>query len=113
MSAPVSITRASRKPFTVKPLPADRGPAPEKGTGAPAQQSDQPRQPSGRDRLYAAARTAAAQGGTALSRFREGLTDQQDGALTPILPELDAAAADADARDEDTFAGDLPDSEAA
>ena len=104
----LTVTRASRKPFTVKPLPADRGPAPDKGAGAPAQQSEQPRQPSGRDRLYAAARAAAAQGGEALSRFREGLTEQQDGALTPILSELDAAAADADAIDDDTFPGDLP-----
>ena len=84
--------RAIRKPFTVMLLAEER---------APRQQADeQTRQPTGRERLMAAARAEAAKGSAALTAFREGLTPQQDGALAPILDKLDRAASYADAADD-------------
>ena len=58
------------------------------------------RPPSGRERLYGAAREAAGRGTKALAEFRAGLTEQQDGALDAILRELTDRANDADARDD-------------
>jgi hypothetical protein len=72
----------------------------------------QPRQPTGRERLIAAARAEAAKGSAALTAFREGLTKQQDGALAPILDELERAASYADAADDgDGFPGFAPTAE--
>ena len=111
----LTVTRANRKPFTVKPLPAERDRGTEKPTGTPGKgeaQPDAPKQQSGRDRLYAAAREAAGKGSTALADFRADLTDQQDRALDPILAELERAAERADetddspANDGDRFPGD-------
>lgn len=81
----LTVTRASRKPFTVKPLPAEKGSGPQ----------------SGRDRLYAAAREAASKGAGDLRAFRDRLNDQQDRALAPILDELGRAAAEADGSQRD------------
>jgi hypothetical protein len=74
----------------------------------------QPRQPTGRERLMSAARAEAAKGSAALAAFREKLTKQQDGALAPILDELDRAASYADAADDgDGFPGLAPTAEEA
>lgn len=110
----LTVTRANRKPFTVKPLPAERDRAPEKPAGTPGKgecQPETPKQQSGRDRLYAAAREAAGKGTAALADFRADLTDQQDRALDPILAELMQAAERADEAsdlpaDDDGFPGD-------
>lgn len=56
-----------------------------------------PKPKSGRERLYDAAREAARKGTQDLQAFRDGLNEQQDGALAGILPELERIAADADA----------------
>ncbi len=73
--------------------------------GAPAQTA--PKQPSGRERLYTAARAEAARGSTALRAFRDGLDPRADRALTDILTELERTAEHADARDDD-FPGFAP-----
>lgn len=70
---------------------------------APA--AEQPRPQTGRERLYAAARDAAARGSAALAEFRAGLNEQQDRALDGIAKELTERASDADARDDDGFPG--------
>lgn len=88
----LTVTRASRKPFTVKPLAEERA--------APQQPNEQPRQPTGRERLMTAARERAAEGSEALRAFRASLTEQQDSALAPILAELDRTASYADAADD-------------
>ena len=62
---------------------------------------------TGRERLMAAARVEARKGNDALRAFRDGLTPQQDGALAPILSELDRTACNADAADDD-FPGFAP-----
>ena len=77
----------------------------ERQEQAPAQ----PKPQSGRERLMAAARAEAGKGSAALAAFREGLTEQQDRALAPILDELDRAASYADAADDgDGFPGFAP-----
>lgn len=75
--------------------------------GADTTTATQPetRQPSNRDRLFAAARAEAAKGSAALSRFRDGLEERADRALDPILAELQRTADDADAADDDGFPG--------
>jgi len=70
------------------------------GTAPVEQAADQPRQQTGRERLMTAARAEASKGNAALAAFREGLTRQQDGALVPILSELDRIACNADAADD-------------
>lgn len=110
----LTVTRANRKPFTVKPLPAERDRAPERPastSGKGEAQPDAPKQQSGRERLHAAAREAAGKGSTALADFRANLTDQQDRALDPILAELERTAERADETDDgpaddDRFPGD-------
>ncbi|MDP4005118.1 hypothetical protein [Methylobacterium sp. NEAU K] len=97
--------RASRKPFTVKPLAEERE--------AAQQTIEQPRQQTGRERLMTAARERAAEGSESLRAFRASLTEQQDRALTPILDELDRTASYADAADDrppldDDFPGFAP-----
>jgi hypothetical protein len=99
VTMPLTVTRASRKPFTVRPLADERE----------ASAGDQSRPQSGRERLMAAARAEAARGSAALEAFRSSLTEQQDRALAPILDELDRAASYADAADDgDGFPGDAP-----
>lgn len=60
-----------------------------------------PKPKSGRERLYDAAREAARKGTQDLQAFRDGLNEQQDGALAGILPELEHIAAEANAPDDD------------
>ncbi|ABY32754.1 hypothetical protein [Methylorubrum extorquens] len=111
----LTVTRANRKPFTVKPLLAEQRRDSDKPAGSsnkaePSQEGS--KQQTGRDRLYAAAREAAGKGSAALADFRAALTDQQDRALDPILAELDRTAERADETDEspaddgDRFPGD-------
>lgn len=75
-------------------------------TAAPAastgDRQDKPK--TGRERLFEAARAAAADGMVALDEFRAGLTEQQDAGLKPILQEITNLASDADARDDDRSA---------
>jgi len=107
----LTVTRANRKPFTVKPLAAERDQGQSKVS--PTGNGDSGGKPqTGRDRLFAAAREAAGKGSAALADFRADLTDQQDRALDPILAELERAAERADetddspAPDENRFPGD-------
>ncbi|WP_458438014.1 hypothetical protein [Methylorubrum extorquens] len=111
----LTVTRANRKPFTVKPLPAEQRRDSDKPAGSPSKAEGSPegtKQQTGRDRLYAAAREAAGKGTAALADFRADLTDQQDRALDPILAELDRTAERADETDDnpadngDRFPGD-------
>ena len=92
----LTVTRANRKPFTVRPLPAEQGRGSDKGDSQPVGSKPQ----TGRDRLYAAAREAAGRGSTALADFRANLTDQQDRALDSILADLERAAERADETDD-------------
>lgn len=83
------------------------------GEKSPAPAADTAKPQTGRERLMAAARVEARKGNDALRAFREGLTPQQDGALSPILSELDRIACNADAAD-DGFPGfDAPHEKAA
>jgi hypothetical protein len=67
----------------------------------PATQPDQDRQPSAKDRLFAAARAAADQGRQALDVFRRELEERADRALDAIGPELLERAASADGGEPD------------
>lgn len=78
----LTVTRAKRAPYTVKPLAASA--------------------PSNRDRLFAAAREAAGRGESALSEFRAGLQPAADGALSSISDELSTLAAKIPAHDPET-----------
>ncbi|MEE7505183.1 hypothetical protein [Methylobacterium mesophilicum] len=112
----LTVTRASRKPFTVKPLPEERSPPPERPRNDASPAGDElqaPRQPSSRDRLYAAARAEAARGSDALRAFRDGLDPRADRALDAIAEELDRIAAGADVADDDDFPGFAPAAEQA
>lgn len=106
----LTVTRANRRPFTVKPLAVERDQG--QGKTPPAGKGDTGGKPqTGRDRLHAAAREAAGKGTSALADFRAELTDQQDRALDPILAELERAAERADEAadrpvDDDRFPGD-------
>lgn len=104
----LTATKARRVPYTVKPLAEERAPAPSLSPpDAGNRPPDQRQQPSTRERLFAAAREAAAKGNAALNAFREGLDPRADDALAPILSELDRAACNADAADDD-FPGFAP-----
>lgn len=103
--------RASRKPFTVKPLPEERAPPPEKrrdDAGLAGDQQEAPRQPGSRERLYAAARTEAAKGSDALRAFRDQLDPRADCALDTIADELERITAGADVEDDQGFPGFAP-----
>ena len=107
----LTVTRASRKPFTVKPLAEERKPAPEQQRLAPPLVGDEQeaqRQPGPRDRLYAAARAEAAKGSDALRAFRADLDPRADRALDGIADELERIAAGADVADDDGFPGFAP-----
>ncbi len=102
----LTVTRASRRPFTVQPLPAERDPVPPSSDSRRAGDETgggEPKPKSGRERLHDAAREAARRGTAALRAFRAGLTDQQDRALDPILADLERTAERAD--DTDDFPG--------
>ncbi|WP_020095011.1 hypothetical protein [Methylobacterium sp. 285MFTsu5.1] len=112
----LTVTRASRKPFTVKPLAEERRPAPEQQRLAPPSDGGGPegwRQPSGRDRLYADARAEAAKGSDALRAFRADLDPRADRALDGIADELQRIAAGADVAADDDFPGFAPAAEEA
>lgn len=99
----LTATKARRVPYTVKPLPEERQPepAPSKSAGDTVDRGTDPPPPqSPRDRLFAAAREAAAKGNGALNAFRDGLDPRADAALAPILSELDRTACNADAADD-------------
>jgi len=103
--------RASRKPFTVKPLAEERAPSSEKRRNDPAPaggQREAPRQPGSRERLYAAARATAAKGSDALRDFRAQLDPRADRALDEITDELERITASADVADGDDFPGFAP-----
>jgi hypothetical protein len=102
----LTATKARRVPFTVKPLAEDRGTGSKPAAHA-ERQPERQQQVSNRDRLFTAAREAAAKGGDALRAFREGLDPRADAALAPILTDLDRAACNADAADDD-FPGFAP-----
>jgi hypothetical protein len=107
----LTVTRASRKPFTVKPLPEERAPSPEKHRDEAARAGDEQgtqRQPSGRDRLYAAARDAAGRGSDAVRAFRASLDPRADRALDGIAEDLERITASADVADDDDFPGFAP-----
>ncbi|MFK5600209.1 hypothetical protein ACFZ8E_24900 [Methylobacterium sp. HMF5984] len=97
--------KGSRKPHRIDPLRGDRGPAPGKEpttpTGAP--------KPS----LFDVARDKARLGREAYAAWTDRLTPRQVEALGEIRGDLDRLLDDADARDEETFPGDIPNSEAA
>ncbi|MGU3467548.1 hypothetical protein ACLBXO_22130 [Methylobacterium sp. C33D] len=104
----LTVTRASRRPFTVKPLVEEHRPAPEQQRLAPPtgdDGSENQRQPSSRDRLYAAARAEAAKGSDALRAFRADIDPRADRALDGIADELERIAAGADVADDDGFPG--------
>jgi hypothetical protein len=107
----LTVTRASRKPFTVKPLAEERAPPPERprNDAPPADDEQQaPRQAGPRERLYAAARAEAARGSDALRAFRADLDPRADRALDDIAAELERIAAGADVADDDGFPGFAP-----
>lgn len=107
----LTVTRASRKPFTVKPLAEERAPPPERprNDAPPAgDEQEAPRQPGPRERLYAAARAEAARGSDALRAFRADLNPRADRALDDIANELERIAAGADVADDDGFLGFTP-----
>ena len=112
----LTVTRASRKPFTVKPLAEGRAPPPERprDDAPPAgDEQEAPRQPGPRERLYAAARAEAAKGSDALRAFRADLDPRADRALDGIADELERIAAGADVADDDGFPGFAPANEQA
>lgn len=118
ISAPLTMAltekRASRKPFTVKPLSEEQAPPPDKTKALPAPASDQqeaPRQPGTRERLYAAARAEAAKGSDALRAFRADLDPRADRALDAIADELERITTSADIADDDDFPGFVPTAE--
>lgn len=91
----LTVTKAKREPYTVKPLAA------EKPTG-----------PSARDRLYAAAREAAGRGVADLAVFLDGLDPRAVAALEPISDELSTLAAKIPAHDADgVLTGDTPETD--
>jgi hypothetical protein len=103
--------RASRKPFTVKPLPEERAPPPKKARDDAPPASDEqeaPRQPGPRERMFAAARIEAAKGSDALRAFRDGLPERADRVLDEISDELERIATGADVADDDDFPGFAP-----
>lgn len=116
VTIPLTITKAVRRPFTVKPLAEERRPAPEQQRLAPPSDGGGPegrRQPSGRDRLYADARAEAAKGSDALRAFRADLDPRADRALDDIADELERITASADVAADDDFPGFAPTEERA
>ena len=112
----LTVTRASRKPFTVKPLAEERRPAPEQQRLAPPSDGDEqeaPRQPGPRERLYAAARAEAARGSDSLRAFRADLDPRADRALDDIADELERITGSADVAADDDFPGFAPTEERA
>ncbi|SFG65643.1 hypothetical protein [Methylobacterium gossipiicola] len=101
IAAPVTMAltekRASRKPFTVKPLASERGPTPSKGDAGGGETRPQ----TARDRMFTAARAAAAKGQSALDEFVGPLPEAAYGALGDIWDELQRLVADAEASNPD------------
>ena len=107
----LTVTKARRVPYTVKPLAEERAPPPERTREASApvgEQQDGQRRPGARDRLYAAAKAEAARGSDALRSFRAGLEERADRALDEITQDLERIAASADVAEDDGFPGFAP-----
>lgn len=90
VTLPLTVTRASRKPFTVKPLAAERPAAPPKSS--PEER---------RNALMSAARSKAALGTAELDGWLARLNTAQREAVREIETELRDVAADADDRPAD------------
>lgn len=115
VTMPLTVTKAVRRAFTVKPLAEERRPAPEQKRLAPPSDGDQqdaPPQSTPRERMFAAARAEAAKGSDALRAFRGTLPERADRALDEIADELERIAAGADVAD-DGFPGFAPPAEEA
>ncbi|GLS44417.1 hypothetical protein [Methylobacterium brachythecii] len=119
----LTVTRTSRKPYTVKPLAAERPQTQVATSASPSERgSDQSHRSDNHDRskppagtgmsengwarLCGDARKAAKSGSDALRRFREDLHPDHDRALDAISDELDDLTRRAD--DDDGFRGDAP-----
>lgn len=110
VTMPLTVTKAVRRAFTVKPLAEERRLAPEQQRLAPPTGEDgaeAPRQSTPRERMFAAARAEAAKGSDALRAFRGTLPDRADRALDEIAAELERIATAADVADDD-FPGFAP-----
>ncbi|CAO4153250.1 hypothetical protein [Methylorubrum aminovorans] len=93
VTLPLTVTRASRKLFTVRPLPAERGPTDE----------------DNRTKLLRIAREKAALGGTDLEAWLDKLNAAQRSVVGEIEAELRDIAANANdlpPPDDDRFPGD-------
>lgn len=87
VTMPLTVTRASRKPFTVKPLPEERD------QGADKSASPKPT-------LLGAAREEAKAGRDTFKAWRDRLRPHQVQALREIEGELDRLMDEADTRDD-------------
>lgn len=100
VTLPLTVTRASRKPFTVRPLPAERGPS----GGKPAGEDT-------RTKLLRIAREKAALGSADLDGWLDRLSASQRAVVNEIEAELRDIATDADDRpppEESGFPGFAP-----
>ncbi|MBI1690491.1 hypothetical protein [Methylorubrum sp. DB1722] len=98
VTIPLTVTRASRKPFTVRPLPAERGPS----GGKPSSEDT-------RTKLLRIAREKAALGGADLDAWLDRLNAAQRSVVGEIEAELRDVAANADdlpPPDDDRFPAD-------
>ncbi|MEZ0252877.1 MAG: hypothetical protein ACAH20_18240 [Methylobacteriaceae bacterium] len=100
VTLPLTVTRASRKPFTVRPLPAERAQSGGKPTGEDT-----------RTKLLRIAREKAALGGADLDGWLGLLKPDHRAIVAEIEAELRDSAAEADDRlppDDDGFPGFAP-----
>lgn len=100
VTIPLTVTRASRKPFTVRPLPAERGPSGGKPNGEDT-----------RTKLLRIAREKAALGHADLDDWLDRLSAGQRAVVAEIEAELRDVATDADDRpapEDDGFPGFAP-----
>ncbi|MGT2487996.1 hypothetical protein [Methylobacterium oryzae] len=108
VTTPLTEKRASRKPFTVKPLPEERDTAPRETKGTPEQKQIEASAPTSagmtKRELYAAARVAAAKGQDAFDEWVNPLPEAAYDALGQIWAELQELIAKAD----EGFPGDTP-----
>lgn len=105
VTIPLTVTRASRKPFTVRPLLAERNPSGAKPTGE-----------DNRTKLLRIAREKAALGSSDLDVWLDKLSPTQRAIVDEIDGELRDSAADADDRplpEDDGFPGFAPTNEEA
>lgn len=104
----LTVTRANRRPFTVKPLRDERGPSP--GKAAPAERQletvNRARGRMSKRDLFDQARAAAAQGQDAFDAFVNPLPEEAYQVLGEIWSEIQEALAATAPSDDDTFPGD-------